>query len=968
MKILKRALLTLAILLVLTLGSAIILPIIFEDEIVAMVKQKANENLKAELDFGDYDLSLISTFPDFGLSIEDIEIKNQEPFKGSKLADVGEISVVIDLMSVIEGESYRVKSIALKKPKLQVIVNPDGAANYNIMKPSRDSAASSKQNEPADTAASAPLRFALEEYSISEAHLIYNDASTSTYTEVKGLDHHGSGDFTLSKFTLKTQTSIDTLNLNYGGVDYADEVNVKLDADLGMDLENMKFSFKENELKLNELVLGFDGFLAMPKKGFDMDLTYQTKKTKFRTLLSMIPAVYKQSFSEVKTSGELALNGKIKGMYSEDSYPGFGLDLQVQNASFNYPSLPKAAKNIQMDLKVNRKEGPSLDNTLIDLSKFHLELAENPIDMRFRLETPMSDPYIDCGVKAQVDLSSLRKVVPMEDQRTVGNITADLEMKGHSSTIENENYEEFDAKGKVILMDMIYKSPSLPYNVAIKKSYLNFSPQELALDKFESTLGNSDLKASGSIDNYIAYALKDETLKGQFELRSERFDLNELMASPEGKGASSNKEKEEGSSEESSSDTADSSMGVIEVPRKLDVSLKAQMGTVLYDDITLKDMKGAVSVKDQVASLRDLSMKVLGGTVKLNGTYGTQDPTRPQMDLAYDIDGLDIKKTASTVNTVEKLAPIAKNCTGNFSSKMTLKSALDQDMGPDYNSLEGSGNLKASDIHIEGFKPLNKLASKLGVDRLSEQNIQDVKLSFEVRDGKVYVDPYTLTMDGSKATFSGYTTFEQKMDYSIDMEVPREKLGGKANKLMEGLVSKANDQGANFSLGKTVPVNVQVTGPVQDPKLALDITKGDGSGSMKDQIKDKAKEAVDKAKKKAKEKAGEEAIKEARKRGDQIVKEAKQKAARIRKEARSARDRIISDAEERGDKLVQEASNPIAKQGAKQSKKQIMKEARKEGDKKVKQADQKADRIVKEAKKKRQRLIDEAKKEAGKGG
>ncbi len=964
MKIIKRILIGLLALIVLVIGSAIVLPIIFEDEIVAMVKEQANKKLNAEVDFGDYDLSLISTFPDFGLSIEDLEVKNKKPFEGTTLADIGEISLVVDLMSVINGDTYKIKSVALKKPRIHVIVNPDGTANYNIMKAGPDTAAPQKEKAPADTAGGTPLQFALQEYSISDAHLIYNDASLSLFTEATGLDHSGSGDFTLSKFTLETRTSIDTFDLNYGGVDYADKVNVGLDADLGMDLENMKFTFKENELSLNELVLGFDGYFAMPEEGFDMDLSYKTKKTRFRTLLSMIPAVYSQSFSNIKTSGELALNGHIKGIYSEDSYPGFGLDLTVENGSFNYPSLPKAAKNIQMDLEVERKEGPSLDNTVVDLSQFHVELAENPVDMHFHLATPMSDPFIDCGVKAQVDLASLRKVVPMEDQSTVGNITADLEMKGHMSTIEKENYEEFDAKGKVILMDMLYKSPALAYDVAIKKSYLNFTPQELSLDKFESTLGKSDLKASGRIDNYIAYALKDEKLKGRFELRSDRFDLNELMASPEGEKSSGAQEKE---AAESESDTAESSMGVIEVPEKVDVSLNAQMGRVLYGDITMSELAGSIRVKEQVASLKDVSMKVLGGTVKLNGTYGTKDPTRPQVDFAYNIDNLDIERTASTVNTVEKLAPIAKNCTGSFSSKMKLSTALDQNMGPDYNSMEGKGNLQAKDIHIEGFEPLNELAAKLGIDRLSKQNIQDVKIGFEVRDGKVHVDPYTVTMDGSKATISGYTTFEQKMNYNLDMEVPREKLGGKANKMMEGLVAKANKKGANFSLGETVPVNAQVTGPIQDPKVALDLKKGEEGGSMKDQVKDKAKEAVDKAKDKAKEKAGEKAIEEARKKGDRIVKEAKKKAERIRKEARSAREQIISDAEKRGNKLVNEANNPIAKQAAKESKKEIMKEARKEGDKKVKEADKKADRIVKEAKKKRQRLIDEAKEKAGKG-
>ncbi|MFB6257958.1 MAG: AsmA-like C-terminal region-containing protein, partial [Flavobacteriales bacterium] len=950
MKILKRVLYILLALFVLLIGSAIVLPIVFEDDIVKMVKKQANKNLKAEVDFGNYDLSLISTFPNFGLTIEDLTVKNKAPFKGTTLADIGKLQVTVDLMSVINGDTYEIEKVALVKPKIHVIVNPDGTANYNIMKPSKDTAAPKPEQKAAADTGGAPIKASLKKYSIKDAHLIYNDASLSFYTEAKGLDHSGSGDFTLSKFTLNTQTDIKELTLGYGGITYLDHAEFGLDADFGIDLNKMKFTFKENKLNLNALQLGFDGYFAMPKKGFDMDISYKTRKTKFRTLLSMVPAVYTKSFSKVKTSGKLGLKGHVKGLYSDNSFPGFGLDLEVQDGSFKYPSMPKAAKNIQMDLKVERDEGPSLDNTVVDLSRFHVELAGNPIDMSLLLKTPISDPFIDQSLKANIDLASLQDVIPMKDQKTVGNITADMELKGNYSTIEKENYDKFHAKGKVILMDMLHKSPSLPYDVAIKKSYFNFSPEKLELSKFESSIGKSDLKASGRIDNYLAYALRGDTLQGRFDIRSKRFDLNELMASPKG-GATSKKEKS-GSGKETSADTASQgggeSMGVIKVPKNVDFTLNAEMGRVLYDDITIKDLKGSIGIKDQVASLDNVTMKVFGGKVGMNGTYGTKDPTRPEVHFEYDLKGLDIQKTANTVNTVDKLAPIADKCHGDFSSKMTFNTRLKQNMGPDYDSMKGEGDLRSDEVRVKGFKALDKVADKVGMQELKEQKVKDVNISFEFHDGKVYVDPYTVTLEGSEATISGYTTFEQKMDYSIDMKVPRDKLGGKANKVMEGLVAKANKKGMNMSLGETIPVTMKVTGAIQDPKVGLDLKGAEGS-SMKEKVKDKAKEAIDSAKKKVKEKAGKKLVEEARKKGDRIVKEAKKKAERIRQEARDKRDKIISEAEERAQNKVDEANNPIAKQAAKEAKKKIMEKARKEGDEKVKKADKKADRIVKEA-------------------
>ena len=48
----------------------ILLPIIFKGKIVDIVKEEANNNLNAKVDFGDFDLSLITTFPNFEFSIQ----------------------------------------------------------------------------------------------------------------------------------------------------------------------------------------------------------------------------------------------------------------------------------------------------------------------------------------------------------------------------------------------------------------------------------------------------------------------------------------------------------------------------------------------------------------------------------------------------------------------------------------------------------------------------------------------------------------------------------------------------------------------------------------------------------------------------------------------------------------------------------------------------------------------------------
>ena len=61
----------------------------------------------------------------------------------------------------------------------------------------------------------------------------------------------------------------------------------------------------------------------MPEEDIDMDITFKTTKTDFKTLLSLIPAIYMKDFEDVKTSGKLALNGFAKGTYNDSILPAF---------------------------------------------------------------------------------------------------------------------------------------------------------------------------------------------------------------------------------------------------------------------------------------------------------------------------------------------------------------------------------------------------------------------------------------------------------------------------------------------------------------------------------------------------------------------------------------------------------------------------------------------------------------------
>ena len=60
-------------------------PFLFKKQIVQFVKDTANEQLNAKVNFGEFDLTLISSFPDFTLSVDSLSVANVGDFEGDTL-------------------------------------------------------------------------------------------------------------------------------------------------------------------------------------------------------------------------------------------------------------------------------------------------------------------------------------------------------------------------------------------------------------------------------------------------------------------------------------------------------------------------------------------------------------------------------------------------------------------------------------------------------------------------------------------------------------------------------------------------------------------------------------------------------------------------------------------------------------------------------------------------------------------
>ncbi|MRT93248.1 AsmA-like C-terminal region-containing protein [Ancylomarina sp. 16SWW S1-10-2] len=773
-----------------------LLPYLFKDQIMDRVKVEMDKAVDAKIEIADVSLSMFKNFPKLFVEIQGISVVGKGDFSNDTLAYVGSLYTAIDLGSAISGEQLNVGAIVLAKTKVNALVLESGKANWDISKSTTE-----KEVAEDESSEASDFKIIFEEVRVEDFALEYHDATLKTNLVLADLDLNLNGDFSAKETNLNINSKATGITLDYEGVKYLNNAKLGLEAALGADLENMVFNFKENKLTLNDLEFGMTGNFAMLKDAYDMDIKLDAKKTDFKSLLSMIPETFMKDIKGLETSGNLVLNAFVKGEYREDHMPAFGAKLKVADANIKYPELPETINNINIDAEVNHPGG-DLDALVADVNAFHLEVANNPIDAEIHIKTPMSDPEISGLCKGVIDFAKIRHAIPMDSIKIAGIITSDISFNGRLSAIEKEEYEKFMAKGDVKLKNFEFTTPDFPQGIRIISSVLSFTPQFINLSSFNSLIGKSDVQLKGKLENYIPYALKGKTLKGNFNMTSKVFDLNEFMT-------------------ESETETVESAdtipMSVVPVPADLDIKFVANMQKIKFDKMDIENVKGLIVVKNSVAKLTNLSMDMLKGQMTMNGSYSTKDIKKPNFDFGLDVNNFDIKSTYESLTMVKEMIPMALNCEGKVSSDLEIKAQLNEEMNPVMNTLNGKGAFHSQGIIIKDSKAFVALAKALKNDSYKRISVSKFDMDFVITNGNIIVKPFTTKLAGHPATIYGTQSVDGKLDFTMDMKLPKEELGSDVTKFLDKIPG-------NKSIEK-LDVSVKITGTVDDPKVNLDLSK-----------------------------------------------------------------------------------------------------------------------------------------------
>ena len=817
------------VILILVIG-LFLTPILFKGSLEKMVKKAANDNVNAQVEWSSLNLSLFRNFPNASLSFEDLSLINQAPFEGDTLVYAKDFNISMGVMQLFKDEGLSIDEIYLNEAFINVKVDSLGNANYDIAK-----STDAKQETTATKTESKPFQLNLSHYEINSSRINYLDESGNIFLRLNEFSHSGDGNFEDSVFTLKTQTD-SKVSFDFDGTNYLNNNSLVLDADLNIDLENMKFSFLENEAIVNQLPLKFEGYVQTFDDYTDVDIKFSTPSSDFKNFLALIPEAYASNLDGVTTTGDFQLNGTIKGKVDDAYIPTLDISASSDNASFQYPDLPKKVEDISLDIRIQNETG-LVEDTFINFNTVDFKIDQDRFAGSGSVKNLTTNMLVDLKMKGRLNLANLKKAYPVDiDQDLSGILDADITTNFDMNTIEREAYENVKAQGSMKLSKFDYESPDLAELIHIETATVNFTTNAIQLNSFEMTAGSTDLQLNGDLSNLMGFVFSDKPLQGIFNATSTNFNISDFMVDSEVGDKTSDSEN---STTETANTKSDDSVEAIKIRDFLDIVLNFNAKTVIYDNLTLKNAKGSLALKNESAILKNVNADIFGGSINLDGKVTTSGV--PNFDMKLGLNTIKIVEAFQQMELVKGLAPIAQALNGVATTTINLNGNLTKDLMPIYTSLAGSAlaNILSAEVEQGKMPLISNLNSQFKVLNFDKLKVKDLVAKLNFKNGAINADDFDFNLDDVKVDVSGSHSFDNTMNYNLSFNVPAKyfgkEVGGQLAQLSNTDLSQLN-----------VDVPVGLTGTFSNPKIQLNMQNAikDLTSKILDAQKEKATNAI----------------------------------------------------------------------------------------------------------------------------
>ncbi len=774
-RILKKLLLVLVIIIPVAVGSILLFQYFNGDKVRQLIVGEINKHLAVKATVDGTEISIIRSFPYASLILSNTALQPPaELINAPGLLHAEKISLKFNLINIITGR-YSIHSIAIHNASLTIYEDQHGGNNYNIWKKT-----SNTGNES--------VKFNIQRLTLTSSKVYYRNLLRNDDIAIAVSDMLIKGSIQQDEFLMKLKGDCYNERMIIAGEKVLPPGQASIESAVDINTLNKELDFRESKVIFAGINTQFNGnynYGLTPT----IDFKIISLTSDLKNLLAVAPERAVKALSDYDINGRIKAEGTLKGPVTRISSLAVTTTFDITGGKFDYTSKKFALKDINTSGTFTYK---GLANSeVLNLTTFAGNIKTGKLKGSTTIRN-FNNPHVNMVLSVQADASEFASLIENSELREFrGNLIADLKYNGHykPGTRMDKNLT-----GQVSLMNAGFE-----YNknqISNIDGLIEFNENKLHFSGLTCTIGTSDLKANGYIENLVSHLLNEEqNIHAFLNLYSGKLILEDILALV-GKKTSP-------------------SLSTSMFPPHISFKVLLSVNSLTYKKLITNDITGVFMLDNDILRGSNIIINALDGSITANGLINGRYGNKARIVTKAEFKDVNITKFFYQFNEFGQNSIVSSNLKGTSNASVDFATNLYSDFSVNTETIEAIADVEIRNGELNDFEPLQALSRFLDASELRNVRFETLKNRIEITRKTVLIP--RMEIKSSALDLSGYGThtFGNDIDYHVNMLLS-DVLRAKRKRNVEE-VKYIEDDG----YGKP-RLFLKLSGPIDDPIVQYD--------------------------------------------------------------------------------------------------------------------------------------------------
>ena len=442
----------------LIISISIVLFIVFSPEkFTPIVRKQADKFLTCKSEIGEVELTIFSTFPDFGLKVKNFSLINPvADSPNDTIIRVNELICTVDAAAWWKKNEIILKGLELTGGSVSLFTDSLGNTNYDVVLTDTTTVTVS------ETETSLPS-VDIRNIGLNDINLHYKDLVLKLNTVISGLNAKINGIITNDSINSNVEVKRALVSFEFDGEKYLQKASVKLDIPFDLIPSRQSIRLKDATFSVNDLELLLNGSVAgdTVNQNIITDISYKFASWQIADILALVPESFKSYFKDIDADGVLSSQGSISGILNDSLMPLMDIRLQMENGNLKYAGFPLPLHDIEGDIAVFTDLKTDAVS-FVNIKDFRAKTPHSGFNTKGVINHLFSDIYCNLTTNAALTLGEFSSLIPDSMKTDMkGKVSGSVKSAFSLSQLEKMQYERMKLSGSLTLSDVDIRYDSI---------------------------------------------------------------------------------------------------------------------------------------------------------------------------------------------------------------------------------------------------------------------------------------------------------------------------------------------------------------------------------------------------------------------------------------------------------------------------------------------------------------------------